>query len=84
MKIFLKLIFHYLICVKKAAFLEGWFKTLCVEDTCQLDVQNKSIEDRKKEMISRAIQSLIEVYREKEQQAIAQKFEELKNKILVV
>ncbi|KAF7828083.1 HEAT repeat-containing protein 6 isoform X1 [Senna tora] len=51
------------------------------EETCQLDDQNKSIEDRKTVMISRAIQSLVEVYKEKEQHASAQKFEELKNKL---
>ncbi|XP_054824289.1 uncharacterized protein LOC129322185 isoform X2 [Prosopis cineraria] len=69
--------------VKKASFLEDWFVALCssVEEACQLDAQDKSIEDRKKVMISRAIQSLMEVYNEKEHHAIAQSFEELKNKV---
>ncbi|XP_028756041.1 HEAT repeat-containing protein 6-like isoform X1 [Neltuma alba] len=69
--------------VKKASFLEDWFVALCssVEEKCQLDAEDKSIEDRKKVMISRAIQSLIEVYKEKEQHAIAQRFEELKSKV---
>lgn len=75
--------FCYLICVKKASFLEDWFKALCspVNETRLLD---KSMEDRKKVLISRAIQSLIEVFLEKEQHAMAHKFEDLKNKIWVV
>lgn len=44
-----------------------------------LDVQDKCIADRKRVLISGALQSLIEVYKEKQQDAIAQKFEELKN-----
>ncbi|KAG5019697.1 hypothetical protein JHK87_015552 [Glycine soja] len=39
----------------------------------------KCIADRKRVLISGALQSLIEVYKEKQQDAIAQKFEELKN-----
>jgi hypothetical protein len=46
-----------------------------------IDVQDKSVADRKKVMISSAIQSLIEVYKEKQQYAITQKFEALKNNI---
>ncbi|KAK7308357.1 hypothetical protein VNO77_41959 [Canavalia gladiata] len=67
--------------VKKASILEEWFKGLYSSVEGMLDVQDKSIEDRKKAMISSAIQSLIEVYKEKHQDAIAQKFEELKNNI---
>ncbi|KAI9092290.1 hypothetical protein K1719_027790 [Acacia pycnantha] len=69
--------------VKKASFLEDWFMGLCssVEKICQLDAQDESVEDRKKVMISRALQSLIEVYKEKEQHPIAQRFEELRVKV---
>ncbi|KAJ1406091.1 hypothetical protein SESBI_25350 [Sesbania bispinosa] len=67
--------------VKKALILEDWFKGLCSSVESMLDVQDKSIADRKKVMISSAIQSLLEVYKEKQQDAIVQKFEELKNKI---
>ncbi|XP_057430059.1 uncharacterized protein LOC130723121 isoform X2 [Lotus japonicus] len=65
--------------VKKAPFLEDWFKGLCSSVESTLDVQDKSIADRKKAMISSAIGSLIEVCKEKQQDAFAQKFEELKN-----
>ncbi|KAL2334265.1 hypothetical protein Fmac_015478 [Flemingia macrophylla] len=65
--------------VKKASILEDWFKGLCSSAEDINDVQNKCIVDRKRVMISSAIQSLIEVYKEKQQDAIAQKFEELKN-----
>ncbi|TKY46266.1 HEAT repeat-containing protein 6 [Spatholobus suberectus] len=67
--------------VKKASILEGWFKGLCSSGEGMLDVQDKYIADRKRVMISSAIQSLIEVYKEKQQDAIAQKFEELKNNV---
>ncbi|CAI8597827.1 unnamed protein product [Vicia faba] len=72
--------------VKKASILEDWLKELCSSVGHTVDVQDKSIADqdesiadRKKVMISNAIQSLIEVYTEKQQYAIAQKFVELKN-----
>lgn len=65
--------------VKKASILEDWLKRLCSSVGGMVDVQDKSVADRKKVMISSAIQSLIEVYKEKQQYAIAQKFEELKN-----
>lgn len=67
-----------MIYVKKASILEDWFTGLC---SSVEDVQDKSIADRKKTMISSAIESLIEVYKEKQQYAVAQKFEELKNNI---
>ncbi|XP_020236219.1 HEAT repeat-containing protein 6 isoform X2 [Cajanus cajan] len=65
--------------VKKASILEDWFKGLCSSAEETNDVQDKCTVDRKRVMISSAIQSLIEVYKEKKQDAIAQKFEELKN-----
>ena len=67
--------------IKKALILEDWFKGLCLSVAGELDVQDKSIVDRKKVMISSAIKSLIQVYKEKQQDAIAQKFEELKDNI---
>ncbi|XP_058787252.1 uncharacterized protein LOC131661663 isoform X2 [Vicia villosa] len=67
--------------VKKASILEDWLKELCSSVGGTVDVQDKSIADRKKVMISSAIQSLIEVYKEKQQYAIAQKFVELNNNI---
>jgi len=68
-----------LIYVKKASILEDWLKRLCSSVGGMLDAQDKSVADRKKVMISSAIQALIEVYKEKQQYAIVQKFEELKN-----
>ncbi|KAI5406799.1 hypothetical protein KIW84_053171 [Lathyrus oleraceus] len=67
--------------VQKASILEDWLKELCSSVGDTVDVQDKSIADRKKVMISSAIQSLIEVYKEKQQHAIAQKFVELNNNI---
>lgn len=46
-----------------------------------IDVQDNSVAERKKVMISSAIQSLVDVYKEKQQYTLAQKFEELKNNI---
>lgn len=65
--------------VKKASILEDWLRRLCSSVGGMVDVQDKSVADRKKVMISNAIQALIEVYKEKQQYAIIQKFEELKN-----
>lgn len=67
--------------VKKASILEEWFKGLCSSGEGMLDAQDKSIAYRKRLMISSAIQSLIEVYKERKQDAIAEKFEKLKNTI---
>lgn len=74
----ISVVFDY---VKKASILEDWLKGLCSSIGSMIDAQDKSIADRKKVMISSAIQSLIEVYRDKQEFAIAQKFEELKNNI---
>ncbi|RDX65808.1 HEAT repeat-containing protein 6, partial [Mucuna pruriens] len=70
--------------VKKASILEDWFKGLHSSSEGILNVQDISIAERKRVMISSAIQSLIEVYKEKQQDAIAQKFEELKNNMLTI
>ncbi|XP_019458388.1 PREDICTED: HEAT repeat-containing protein 6 isoform X1 [Lupinus angustifolius] len=64
--------------VKKALVLEDWLKGLCSSIEGKLDVP---VVDQKKVMLSSAIQSLIEVYKGKHQDVIAQKFEELKNTI---
>ncbi|KAL9298060.1 hypothetical protein ACSQ67_023956 [Phaseolus vulgaris] len=67
--------------VMKALILEDWFKGLCSSGEGMHDVQDKSIADRKRVMICSALQSLIELYREKQQDAIAEKFEKLKNNV---
>ncbi|RVW91733.1 HEAT repeat-containing protein 6 [Vitis vinifera] len=64
--------------VKKAAFLEEWFKALC-SSLGETSTQPEA--DRKKEMISQAVQSLTEVYKSRNHHAIAQKFENLTNNI---
>lgn len=71
--------------VKKASFLEDWFKALCSslgETSCQAEVENdKFIENPKKEMIRNAIGSLIQLYNCRKHHAIAQKFDKLVNSI---
>ncbi|XP_008246195.1 PREDICTED: uncharacterized protein LOC103344370, partial [Prunus mume] len=71
--------------VKKASFLEDWFKALCSslgETSCQAEVENdKFIENPKKEMIRNAIGSLIQLYNWRKHHAIAQKFDKLVNSI---
>ncbi|OMP02756.1 hypothetical protein COLO4_10863 [Corchorus olitorius] len=50
---------------QKASFLEDWFKRLCSsvrETSAQSEIESDSLGNQKKEMISRAIQSLIAVY----------------------
>ncbi|XAR71521.1 hypothetical protein NMG60_11028837 [Bertholletia excelsa] len=68
--------------VKKASFLEEWFG-LCLrgETDPQLEGEKKSTENQKKEMISSAIRSLIEVYEGRSHLANAQKFNKLANSI---
>ncbi|KAJ6950730.1 hypothetical protein NC651_004412 [Populus alba x Populus x berolinensis] len=69
--------------VKKAPFLEEWFKGLCssLGETSSHSEAGSSIEDQKKHMISKAIQSLIEVYESRNHQSVVQKFEELSKSI---
>lgn len=69
--------------VKKAPFLEEWFKGLCssLGETSSQPEAGSSIGDQKKHMISKAIQSLIKVYESRNHQSAAQKFEELSNSI---
>ncbi|XP_039045292.1 HEAT repeat-containing protein 6 isoform X2 [Hibiscus syriacus] len=67
--------------VKKASFLEDWFKTLysSLGETSEQSetVGCDSVGNQKKEMISKAVQSMIEVYQSTNQQSICQKFKKL-------
>ncbi|KAL5833246.1 hypothetical protein ACOSQ3_016920 [Xanthoceras sorbifolium] len=66
--------------VKKASFLEDWFKVLCSslgETSAQPGFENNAVWNQKKEMISNAIQSLIEVFESRNQHTIAEKFKML-------
>ncbi|WVZ02997.1 hypothetical protein V8G54_023803 [Vigna mungo] len=65
----------------KALILEDWFKGLCSSGEGMIDAQDKGITDRKRVMICSALQSLVELYRDKQQDAIAEKFEKLKNNL---
>ncbi|XVE64543.1 hypothetical protein DITRI_Ditri07aG0108700 [Diplodiscus trichospermus] len=70
--------------VKKATFLEDWFKMLhssVWEASAQTEIESDSVGNQKKEMISKALQSLIEVYEGKNQHTISQKFKMLKSSI---
>ncbi|KAG8634130.1 HEAT repeat-containing protein 6 isoform X2 [Manihot esculenta] len=64
--------------VKKASFLEDWLKGLC---TTLGETSRPEAERQKKQVISKAIHSLIEVYGSDNHQAIARKFEKLNNSI---
>ncbi|XVF53243.1 hypothetical protein PTKIN_Ptkin05aG0084100 [Pterospermum kingtungense] len=66
--------------VKKAYFLEEWFKMLYSslgEASAQTEIESDSVVIQKKEMISKAMQSLIEVYEGKNLHTISQKFKKL-------
>ncbi|XWS38093.1 hypothetical protein CRYUN_Cryun19dG0101100 [Craigia yunnanensis] len=70
--------------VKKASFLEDWFKMLYSslgEATAPSGIESDSVGNQKKEMISKAVQSLIEVYEGKNQHTISQKFKKLDSSI---
>ncbi|KAJ4711744.1 HEAT repeat-containing protein 6 [Melia azedarach] len=70
--------------VKKSSFLEEWFKGLCLslkKTGIQVECENSSVGNQKKEIISKAIRSLIEVYEDRNQHAIAKKFEMLNSSI---
>lgn len=71
--------------VKKASFFEDWFKALCSslgESSAQPELENnKSTENPKKDMISNAILSLIQLYNGRKHHAVAQKFEKLVSSI---
>ncbi|XP_059662080.1 uncharacterized protein LOC132308109 isoform X2 [Cornus florida] len=66
--------------VKKASFLEEWFKVLCSSlgnTSTQIGDENSSTSHQKKEVILKAIQSLIEVYESRNHHAIARRFEKM-------
>ncbi|XP_021911551.1 uncharacterized protein LOC110825410 [Carica papaya] len=68
--------------VKKASFLEDWLKLLCSslgKSNIQPGTITNSVGSQKKEMISEAIRSLVEVYKCRNQSVIAQQFENLKS-----
>lgn len=69
--------------IQKALFLEEWFKVLqfSLGETSTEPEAGNSIENQKKQMISKAIQSLIQVYESRNHHATAQKFEKLTNNI---
>ncbi|KAK8583569.1 hypothetical protein V6N12_067835 [Hibiscus sabdariffa] len=62
--------------VKKASFLEEWFKML-YSSLGETSAQSETVGNQKKEMISKAIDSMIEVYESTNQQTICQKFKKL-------
>uniref|UniRef100_A0A9I9CMF7 DUF4042 domain-containing protein n=1 Tax=Cucumis melo TaxID=3656 RepID=A0A9I9CMF7_CUCME len=67
--------------VKKATFLEEWFKKLCSSvgerSNWRGDSEDNSTNNQKREMILKALRSLIEVYTSSNQSAISQRFENL-------
>ncbi|XP_008437482.2 uncharacterized protein LOC103482890 isoform X1 [Cucumis melo] len=67
--------------VKKATFLEEWFKKLCSSvgerSNWRGDSEDNSTNNQKREMILKALRSLIEVYTNSNQSAISQRFENL-------
>ncbi|WCJ26681.1 ARM repeat superfamily protein [Euphorbia peplus] len=68
--------------VKKAPYLEEWLKAICSslgEARSRPEASWSASESQKKQMISKAICSLIQVYESKNHRAIAQKFEKLGN-----
>lgn len=68
--------------MQKASFLEDWLKLLCSslgKSNIQPGTITNSVGSQKKEMISEAIRSLVEVYKCRNQSVIAQQFENLKS-----
>ncbi|KAG2396662.1 uncharacterized protein HKW66_Vig0229370 [Vigna angularis] len=57
------------------------FKECDIGKHGMIDAQDKGNADRKRVMICSALQSLVELYRDKQQDAIAEKFEKLKNNL---
>ncbi|XP_019198974.1 PREDICTED: HEAT repeat-containing protein 6 [Ipomoea nil] len=69
---------------KKSSFLEEWLKGLCLslrESNNELEAEYTSNAEQKKDIICRAIKSLIEVFEAHNLQAIAQKFYKLSNNL---
>ncbi|GAV75130.1 DUF4042 domain-containing protein [Cephalotus follicularis] len=70
--------------VKKASFLEGWFTELCSslgKASTEHKVDCDSVGNQKKALISKALQSLVDVYRDRNYHAIAEKFNKLDRSI---
>ncbi|KAL2940357.1 HEAT repeat-containing protein 6 [Bienertia sinuspersici] len=65
--------------LKKAFFIECWLKDLCssLEKKTQQDDEVDFYKNRKRDLVSKAIQSLIEVYDSKNQSSSAQKLQNL-------
>lgn len=66
--------------VKKASFLEEWFRKLISsleETSAEVQDERNTVGNQKKEMISKALQSLIQVYKSRNHDKIAQNFEKL-------
>ncbi|CAK9310813.1 unnamed protein product [Citrullus colocynthis] len=67
--------------VKKARFLEEWFKALCSSlgerSNWRGAGEDNSTNNQKREMISKALRSLTEVYTSSNHSAISQRFEDL-------
>ncbi|KVH95244.1 Armadillo-like helical, partial [Cynara cardunculus var. scolymus] len=68
--------------IKKASFLEEWLRSLCLSLVNQFEAEHDSTWYQKKEVINRAIQSLVKVYESQNHQAMAQRFEKLVNKLV--
>lgn len=72
--------------IKKAVFFELWIKDLCssLGNTSNTGDQEKKMAstDQKKEVVSRTVQSLIEVYKRSNNHHIAEKFDRLANILL--
>ncbi|CAK9149773.1 unnamed protein product [Ilex paraguariensis] len=62
----------------KASFLEEWLKVLCAS-LKEPEAEHNSTMNQKKEVILKAIKSLIEVFEGRNYHAIAQRFDKLAN-----
>lgn len=65
--------------IKKASFFEGWLKGLCLslETSTHQEDRVDSYRDQKRDLVSKAIRSLIQVYEGKNQSASAQKLQKM-------
>ncbi|KAI3787534.1 hypothetical protein L1987_42072 [Smallanthus sonchifolius] len=68
--------------IKKASFLEEWLKALCSSLVNQFEAEHDSALDQKKEVINRAIKSLVKAYEGRNNQAMARRFDKLAFEIL--
>ncbi|KAJ9549714.1 hypothetical protein OSB04_022257 [Centaurea solstitialis] len=68
--------------IKKASFLEEWLRGLTLSLVNQFEAEHDSTWNQKKEVITRALQSLVKVYEGRNHQAMAQRFEKLMNKLV--